>query len=198
MDASLGEAARGLGLSPLQVFFRVTLPHLRPAIVAGSLLVALYVLRDFGAVATMHYNTFTRLIYVQYQSLLDRSLAATSGMLLVLMTAAVVYLEMRSRSKAKFGHRSVGTVRRPKRIRLGYWQWPALFFVAGIVTIALIIPASGLLYWLAQGIINGQSLSNMWLPAWNSMSVSLIAAGITVLAALPIAYASVRRPGKLS
>jgi iron(III) transport system permease protein len=201
MDASLSEAARGLGLSPMQVFLRVTITHLRPAIVAGSLLVALYVLRDFGAVATMHYNTFTRLIYVQYQSMLDRSVAATSGMLLVLLTAIVVYLDMRTRSKAKYGHRSVGTARRPKHIRLGYWQWPALFFVASIVTIALIIPAAGLLYWLVQGITNGQSLSNisnMWLPTWNSISVSLIAAGITVLAALPIAYASVRRPGKLS
>ncbi len=198
VDASLGEAARGLGLTPIEIFLRLTLPHLRPAILAGSLLVALYVLRDFGAVATMHYSTFTRLIYVQYQSLLDRSLAATSGLLLVLMTAAVVYLEMRTRSKAQYGHRSVGAARPPKRIRLGYWQWPALFFVAGVVTIALVIPAAGLVYWLAQGINNGQSVSNMWLPAWNSISVSLIAAGITVLVAVPIAYASVRRPGKLS
>ena len=60
MDPSLTEAARSLGLSPWQAFWRVTLPNLRPSILAGSLLVALYVLRDFGAVTMLQYSTFTR------------------------------------------------------------------------------------------------------------------------------------------
>ena len=50
VDRSLEEASRGLGQSGIATFFRVTLPQLRPAIVAGSLLVALYTLSDFGAV----------------------------------------------------------------------------------------------------------------------------------------------------
>ena len=53
MDPALEEAARLLGHGPWRTFFRVTLPQLRPAIGSGSLLVALYVLRDFGAVAIM-------------------------------------------------------------------------------------------------------------------------------------------------
>ena len=50
MDPALEEAARSLGSGAWTTFFRVTVPQLRPAIVAGSLLVALYSLSDFGAV----------------------------------------------------------------------------------------------------------------------------------------------------
>ena len=45
LDPALEEAARGLGLRPWAVFWRVTLPQLRPAIAAGGLLVQ----EDVGA-----------------------------------------------------------------------------------------------------------------------------------------------------
>jgi iron(III) transport system permease protein len=69
MDPSLLEAARSLGLSPRRAFWRVmTLPNLRPPLLAGSLLVALYCVRDFGAVSLLQYGTFTRVIFNRYQA----------------------------------------------------------------------------------------------------------------------------------
>ena len=47
---NLLDAARSLGASPLSAFLRVGIPLLRPALVAGGLLVALEVLNDFGTV----------------------------------------------------------------------------------------------------------------------------------------------------
>ncbi len=76
LDPSLEEASRSLGRGPLATTFRVVLPQLRPAIGAGSLLVALYVLSDFGAVALSRYDTFTRAIFTSYKSSFDRSGAA--------------------------------------------------------------------------------------------------------------------------
>src|SRR3712207_6251779 len=73
MDPALEEAARSLGSGAWTTFFRVTVPQLRPAIVAGSLLVALYSLSDFGAVSLLQYGSFPREIYVQYQSAFDRT-----------------------------------------------------------------------------------------------------------------------------
>ncbi|HSM54709.1 MAG TPA: iron ABC transporter permease [Candidatus Sulfomarinibacteraceae bacterium] len=198
MDPALVEAARSLGHTPWQAFRRITLPHLRPALVAGSLLVCLYVVRDFGAVSLMRYDTFTRIIYVQYRSFLDRSLAASLALVLIAMTAAILYFELRTRGRAAYARRSVGAARRATPVKLGRWRWPALIFMGSVVFGALVLPAGGLLYWLVRGLESGPALAGLWSAAWNSLSVSLAAAFIAIAAALPVAILSVRRPGHLS
>jgi iron(III) transport system permease protein len=194
MDPSQVEAARSLGVSSWGAFWRVTLPQLRPAIVAGSLLVILYVLRDFGAVTMMRYGTFTRMIYIQYQSFTDRSLAAALAMVLIGMTAVILYLEILTRGRAQYARHSIGAARQLKPVKLGWWRWPALLFVIGVVLIALAGPALSLLYWLVRGWIRGQEMSVLWQSSWNSMLVSLVTAVVAIVAALPAAILSVRKP----
>src|SRR5690606_12260371 len=130
MDPAMIEAARSLGQTPWQAFRRVTLPHLKPGLVAGSLLVALCVVRGCGAVSMMRYNTFTRLIYIQYGSFIDRSVAASLALVLVGMTAAILYMEARTRGRASYARGSVGAPRKMRPVELGRWRWPALAFLA--------------------------------------------------------------------
>ena len=52
------EAARTLGLSPWQAFFRVALPISRPWIASGVALVLMETLADFGAVSIFNFDTF--------------------------------------------------------------------------------------------------------------------------------------------
>jgi iron(III) transport system permease protein len=198
MDPSLVEAARSLGLSPWQAFWRVTMPHLRPSIVAGSLLISLYVLRDFGAVTMMRYDTFTRIIYIQYQSFMSRSLAAALSLVLVGMTIAILYMELRTRGQAQYTRRSAGAARKPKLVKLGRWRYPALLFVGSVVLVALVMPAAGLAYWLWRGLAGSQTVASLWQAAAHSVGVSLATAGITIAAALPVAVLSVRRPGRFT
>ena len=197
LDPSLVEAARSLGLSPWRTFWRVILPQLRPALVAGSLLVALYVLRDFGAVTMMRYNTFTRLIYIQYQSFLSRSLAAALALVLVGLTVVVLIMELRTRGQASYARRSAGAARQWRPVVLGRWRWPALLFLGGVVTLSLLLPAAGLAFWFARGISHGADLIALLRPAWHSVAVGLATAGLVMLLALPVAIASVRRGGHL-
>ena len=68
LDPALEETARGLGLSTWAVFRRVQLPQLRVAVLGGSLLIALHVLAEFGALAMLRYPTFTTAIYDQYRA----------------------------------------------------------------------------------------------------------------------------------
>ena len=65
LDPGIEEAARSLGQSAWGAFWRVTVPQLRIPLATGSLLVALYVISDFGAVSMMRFDTFTRAIYVR-------------------------------------------------------------------------------------------------------------------------------------
>ncbi|MGL6280385.1 MAG: ABC transporter permease, partial [Gaiella sp.] len=92
-DPSLEEAARGLGVSGPRVALRVTLPTIRPALGLGALLVALYTLSDFGVVSLMRYDALTRAIYLQYQSLFDRTPAAVLALVLVALTAVALAAE---------------------------------------------------------------------------------------------------------
>ena len=83
VDPSMEEASRALGVGAWRTFFRVVVPQLRVPLAAGSLLVALYVVSDFGAVSILRFDTFTRAIFVQMQSSFDRSAAAVLGLELV-------------------------------------------------------------------------------------------------------------------
>ncbi len=197
MDASQEEAARSLGHSPWSAFWRVTFAQLRPAIASGGLLVALYVLRDFGAVAVMRYTTFTRAIYIQYQSALDRSAAAVLALMLIVFTLLVLLLENRARGRVHQLASASGS-RKPALVRLGRWRWPALLFCAAVVFLALLLPAGVLLYWLLRGWGAGQVVDNLAPLAWNSILASGLGALAVTLAALPVAYLLVRRPGKLT
>ena len=83
LDPGIEEAARSLGQSAWGAFWRVTVPQLRIPLATGSLLVALYVISDFGAVSMMRFDTFTRAIYVRIGTSFDRSSIAVLCLVLV-------------------------------------------------------------------------------------------------------------------
>lgn len=197
IDPAQEEAARGLGLSPWQTFWRVTLPQLRPAITGGGLLVALYVLRDFGAVSVMRYNTFTRVIYIHYRSTFDRTAAAVLALVLVTLTLILLLLDQKTRGRARY-YSSATLQRKPELINLKSWKVPAVVFVSAVVTAGVAIPALNLLYWLVRGLLGGEVIPDLWITTRNSISASGLAAAGTLLAALPVAIVSVRYPNRAS
>ncbi|MEK6222129.1 MAG: iron ABC transporter permease [Chloroflexota bacterium] len=198
IDPSQEEAARSLGLSPWATIWRVTLPQLRPAIAAGGLLVTLYVLRDFGAVSILRYNTFTRAIYIQYQSSFNRASAASLSLVLVFFALIILFLENISRGRAHFHHSSATSQRPITIISLGKWRWIAVIFCSLTVVAALFIPALNLGYWLIRGIRAGEHLSAIWGSTANSILGSFLAGLGTLIAAMPIAIVSVRYLNKIS
>lgn len=189
LDPALEEAARALGHSRWQSFRRVTLPALRPSIGTGSLLVALYALADFGAVSLMQYDALTRAVYLQYRALFDRTPAAVTGLLLVALTTVVLLLEARARRGAY--HRAApGAARRATRVALGRWRAPALAFCTLVVGLFLVVPVTVLVLWSLRA--DGFELE--WAAGWNSLLVSVLAAGAAAVAALPVALLARRHP----
>jgi iron(III) transport system permease protein len=198
MDTTLVEAARTLDHSPAAAFRRVTLPQILPAIAAGALLVALYTLSDFGTPAIMHYDVFTRVIYVDYNSF-ARDTAALLSLQLLAVTVVILALESRIGGEAA-SYESRGTRRGDDRFRLGPWTIPALGFCTGVVGLTLVVPLAVLLLWLTRsgpGYAGG-GLAFDWTFGLNSVGVSAAAALVAVLAALPIAHLSARSDGRLA
>lgn len=198
MDPALEEAARNLGYNAWQTFRRVTLPALRPSMAAGSLLVALYVLSDFGAVSILRFNSFTRAIYVQYVSSFDRSLAAVLSLVLVVMTVVLLFAAQRFQGQQRLYRAGVGAARSLRPVTLGRWRWPSLIFSGIIVTVSLIMPTTVVMFWLVRGIRTGESFLPVWAAAANSVQASVLAGAVAVTLALPVAYLSVRFPSRYS
>jgi len=198
LDSAYEEAARSLGHGARSVFLRAVLPQLRPALAAGGLIISLYTLSDFGAVSLLQYDTFSRAIYLQYRASFDRSAAAMLALVLVLLTVGLLYGEGRLRGWSKYHRSSAGVFRRPERRALGRWRWPALAFCSVVVILGVVMPVSVTGYWLAAGLLQGESLRVVWQPLVNSVGVSALAALLTVAAAVPVAVLAARYPSALS
>ena len=193
IDRSIEEASRGLGKGPVETFFRVIVPQIRPAVAAGALLVALYTLSDFGAVSILRFDSLSRVIYIQYTATFDRSAAATYALILVALAIAVVALESVTRGRARY-HVAVSRGR-PTVARLGRWRWPALAYCSLVLLCALILPLAVIAYWLVRGLAAGEALAPVWEAGWNSAMASGLAASLAVAASLPVAYLAARRSG---
>ena len=202
LDPALDEAARSLGYGAWGAFWRVTMPGLRPSIAAGSLLVSLYVLSDFGAVSILRFNSFTRAIYLQYLSSFDRTLASTLSLVLVALTVALLVGAHRVQGGAKGSPRhyraGVGTARQRQPVALGNWRLPALLFCVAVVIACLVLPTGVMVYWLVRGLAAGESLLPLWSAAANSIKAATGASALALVLALPVAYLAVRFPSKYS
>src|SRR5690606_31021189 len=148
VDPAQEEVARSLGLGGWRVLFRVTLRQSRAAITAGALLVALYVLRDFGAVAAMRYEAFTWVIYGAYRSGFNPSRAAVLALVLLVFAVVLVLAEARARGRAAASRVGGGTPRPAPVNRLGRWQPVAWVPPVVVLGAALVAPAVELGHWL--------------------------------------------------
>lgn len=192
LDPALEDAARSLGRTRWAGFRSVTLPLLKPSIAAGGLLVALYTLHDFGAVSLMRFNVFTQAIYLQYRGAFDRTPAAILSLMLIAIALLVLGGERRARGRARYYRSGAGAQRPPTPVALGRWALPALLLCAVIVTVALILPLSVIVYWLSRGAAAGAEVPLTWRAAASSVSVSLGGAMAAVLMAAPIAFLGAR------
>ena len=192
LDPALEEAARSMGYGAVRTYRTVTLPILRPALTAGSLLVALYTLSDFGAVAMLRYETFTFAIFNQFDSALNRSVVAGLSLVLVFFAVLLLAGEGMTRGRARLHRSTVGAVRPATDAALGIWRWPVLGFVSLPVLAGLGMPVGVLTWWLVRGLLRDQTMTALLGPAWNSIAISLAAAVLTVIVAMPVAILAVR------
>jgi iron(III) transport system permease protein len=186
--------ARSLGRSPVAVFFSVTWPRIAPAAAAGTLLVILYSLSDFGAVSILRFPTLPWGIHSAYSASFDRHQAALLSVVLVVLAIAVVIGERVSRRRA-----GVATLRRsPPSVAL---RWP----LAPLLAVAVIPPLLGVALPLAAltvrlfeaETLRGVDLGRLAEATGWTIALAAGTAIVTVLLALPVAALASRRTGRL-
>ena len=190
------EASRLLGAGPLRTALTVVVPQLRQATTAGGLLVFLYVLSDFGAVALLRYDTITRAIYST--RLLDRTTSVTLGLFLAVL-AVLVALAARSAAAVPPGPKPTSPA---ALVPLGRARLLLSALPWAVVLVALVAPVLVFVTWALRGSTTigvgysgpGDSLAFLLAPALSSTGAAVTAAVVAVAVVLPLAVASVRRP----
>lgn len=195
IDPATEEAAIGLGSSPLKTFWSVTLPQLRASLVSAGLLVGLYTISDFGAVSLLRYDTFTRAIFTLYQGQIDRGAAQTLSAILMVVALVILVGERQTRSRGRLHGRR--PARRRHKLSLTSWQNRiAVGFLSAYAFASLLIPAAVLGFWLIRGLSSGQIIPPIWPEVGRSLSVSVAAATLATVAALPVAMVTVRQSSR--
>lgn len=186
IDAAAFEAARVLGRRPLAALYHGVLPALRPSIWGGSTLVCLYTLSEFGSVSLLRYDSFPRVIYLQFKSAFDRESAAMSALVLVVTIVFVLWLSEKGMGK------NTAVIQRGRRLQLalGRYQVLAFLFVATIIAFALGVPLSALALWLSRH--SWKDVDWIFDAVTSSLGTGAIAAVATTLLALPLALVAAR------
>ena len=190
----LMEAARVLGQSPWQAFWRVALPMARPAIGAGLALAIMETLADFGAVSVFNFDTFTTAIYKTWYGFYSLTSATQLASLLLLAVMLVLYGERRARGAVRPANE------RP-RVKALYHlkggQAPAASVWCGLVfACGFVIPVLQLLVWFWQ---RGRfDLDERYTALiLHTLYLGGMAALITVCVALLLAFARRQTPTRL-
>lgn len=196
MNRNFEEAARSLGAGTYEVFWKVNLKFLRPAIGAGAILVSLYVLSDFGAIAMLRYVTFTAAIYFQRAGY-DTASASVLSLVLIVITLAILWFESRTRKNNKY-YQTSNSYREPSILPLGKWKPLALLYVNAVFVMSVLLPIVVLVYWSNIGIRMGALDARFFGFVLNSLKVSAIAALLCMFFAMPIVYLKTRYKSVIS
>lgn len=197
-DPALEEMARTLGDGPVRAFARATLPQVWPAAAGGALLVALYVLADFGAVALLRVDAFTRVIYSSYRASFDRVTATVLALVLVALAAALVAAERRVRGHhlrwrvAGGAQRAATPTDLSPRARAG-----AVGALAALSLLALGLPLTSLTLRMIEGSRSPLQPAELVSAAAASLGTASAGAVLAVALALPVAILAgrYRTPG---
>jgi iron(III) transport system permease protein len=140
----LFEAARTLGLSRTRAWWRAVLPMARPAIAGAALLVVMETLADFGTVSYFGVETLTIGIYRAWQNMGNLVAAAQLALSLLIVVFIVVWIERRTRRRARYGsvrarqnYRVASTSRASGLLRLAICLVP--FFLGFVLPVTLLL-----------------------------------------------------------
>lgn len=189
-------ASRTLGHSPWQTFRKVSLPMSRAAIFGGVLLVAMETIADFGTVSFFGVQTFATGIYQTWFSFADRSAAAQLALCLLTFAVFLALLERFTRRSSVTTHGRRRDVM-PRFQLSGTKAWLATTVCALPVLLGAIIPTIAL---VSMAIGSEQNLLSSRYQSFifNSLTLAIFGAGLTVAVATALGSARRILPGKLT
>lgn len=185
------DIARTMGRRQSEILREVILPQVRRPIASGALLVALYALSDFGAVAAMRHEVFTWVIYGAYRAGFNPTRAATLSVVLVAAAIVITIGEAFVRGRDFSSSRGESEHRRTYRTSAKTY----LVAVSGSIAVllpAIVVPVVNIVSWTGRA----STRRTEWKAVLDATLQSFLNGSITALAtlvlALPVAWCAVR------
>ena len=162
LDPAIEEAASVLGASRWHIFRTVTLPLLRSAIVAATLLVFIFTFTSFGVILVLGGPGFATLeveIYLHAVQLFNLPVAAALSLLQIVITFVLMWFYTRSQSRISRSGRRTRTQFRPIR------STKDRLFVYSNLTLMLVLLAAPLIALVAQSFTSADGLTTSFYTA---------------------------------
>ena len=217
MDPSLEEQSAMAGRGVAQTTLRITLPIMRPALLAMFIYYVIVVVESFDIPGLLGFTARIRVlstaIYWATHSevgLPDYGLASALGALVLVVALLLMWLYQRLTAHQERFATITGKGYRPRQIDLGSWKWPATGLCIFYIVMAVILPFLMLLWTsvqpfyavpsadsMARATLSGYS--KVWneptvLKAlWNTTLLAFVTSAATILIALMVSWFVVRR-----
>jgi iron(III) transport system permease protein len=215
LDPALEEASRVSGAGLTRTLRRISLPAIRPAIVASSLLVVISGLGIYSIPAIIATTARVDLLTTRIVAMLTKDYppqlveAQVLGLMMLVFVGVLWAFQRKAASSGQFvtiGGRAAGSSRLP----LGRWRWPARALMLAFIAASCVIPAAALLvvslqpFWTPKIQLGNLTLHNFEQVLFvnrmtgNAFTNSLLLSGVgaavgmamAVLAAIYVAYRS--------
>ncbi len=181
------EAGRTLGARPRTCFLRIALPAARPAIIAGTAIVMMETLADYGTVEYFGVSTFSVGIFRTWFGLGSLAGAAQLSLLLLAFVVVLLIVEKRARLRARYYDTEPRPFAPTYRLR-GVRAAAAIAACALPPTLGFAIPTLQLLVWAATRLPAAGTGEYAVLIA-NTFGLALASSLVVLALAIVVAYA---------
>lgn len=217
LDPSLEDAARTSGAPWRTVLRVITLPMLKPVLLAAVLLALVLGTSEFIIPTTLGesggISVLSTAIWSEMNTFPSQpQLASAQGTLLVVVGVVCLFIQRRLVARGGFGS-VTGKGFRPSRINLGRWRWVALIAVIGYLLVASVLPLAAIIltsllrFWTTSLSAHDLTLSNysyvlfhypqVWTSVRNSLFLAIVGATVGILLSLILTWIVHRSASRL-
>jgi iron(III) transport system permease protein len=217
MDPSLEEQSAMAGRGVTQTTLRITLPIMRPALLAMLIYYIIVVIESFDIPGLLGFTARIRVlstaIYWATHSevgLPDYGLASALGVMVLALALLLMWIYQRLTAHQERFATITGKGYRPRQINLGAWTAPATGLCVLYVAMAVVVPFLMLIWTSVQpfyAIPSADSLarvsfegyvkiwqeSSVMRALWNTTVLALVTSAATILLAVLVSWFVVRR-----
>ena len=215
MDPTLEESARISGAGLFTITRKITIPLVLPSIMSGALLIMLYSMAHFGTVAVLGieqgiYNIPTLIYEKIHQSAGSFASIRTGTVLATVLVVSAAVIIWAQQKILSHGHYQIigGKSFRPMELKLRGLRWPLLIFCLAYIGFTIVLPT--IVIFMVGGVKTyglpltweNLSLDNYKYilfeyevtkdAIFNSLTIGLAAAFITMFAGVMISYVIVK------